>query len=228
MPRQKRVDEAGFVYHALNRGNARQRIFRKDEDYEAFLRVLGEGLERYPVELFAFTLMPNHWHLVLRPSEDGLMGRLLRWVTATHTQRHHAHYHTSGEGHLYQSRFKSFPIADDNHFLVVCRYVERNPLRAKLVRRAEDWRFGSLWRWAQQTEPPPRLLSPWPIPRSPSWIERVNQPLSVDELKAVRECAQRGRPYGDTAWTRKVANRTGLEYTLRPRGRPKKQPVDPD
>ena len=110
MPRQKRADEGGLIYHALNRGNARQTIFRKAEDYEAFLRVLAEGLQRYPVELFSFTLLPNHWHMVLRPSEDGLMGRMLRWVTATHTQRYHAHYHTSGEGHLYQARFKSFRL----------------------------------------------------------------------------------------------------------------------
>jgi putative transposase len=103
-----------------------------------------------------------------------MMGRMLRWVTATHTQRWHAHYHTSGEGHLYQSRFKSFSVADDDHFLVVCRYVERNPLRASLVQRAEDWQFGSLWRWAQKPEPPPKLLAPWPIPRTPNWMERVN------------------------------------------------------
>jgi putative transposase len=83
------------------------------------------------------------------------------------------HYHTAGEGHLYQSRFKSFPIADDDHFLVVCRYVERNPLRANLVQRAEDWCYGSLWRWAQTVEPLSKLLSPWPIPRTPNWIERV-------------------------------------------------------
>ena len=104
MPRRKRADEAGSIYQALNRGNARQTIFHKDEDDEAFLRVLSEGLERYPVELFAFTLVANHWHVVLRPSEDGLMGRMLRWVTATHTQRYHAHDHTAGEGQLYQSK----------------------------------------------------------------------------------------------------------------------------
>ena len=150
MPRSKRVDEAGAIYHALNRGNRRQTIFHKDGDYEAFLRTLGEGLERYPVELFSFCLMPNHWHLALRPLEDGQMGRMLRWVTATHTLRYHPHYHTSGDGHLYQSRFKSFPIQDDEHFLVVCRYVERNALRAGLVKRAEQWRYGSLWRWSQR------------------------------------------------------------------------------
>jgi hypothetical protein len=104
--------------------------------------------------------MPDHWHMVLRPSEDGLMGRVLRWGTATHPQRYHAHYHTVGEGHLYQSCFKSFPVADHDHFLVVCRYVERNALRANLVQRAEDWRYGSLWRWTQTVEPLPKLLSP--------------------------------------------------------------------
>jgi len=165
--------------------------------------------------------------MVLRPSEDGWMGRMLRWVTATHTQRYHAHYHTSGEGHLYQSRFKSFPIADDDgdHFLIVCRYVERNPLRANLVERAKDWRFGSLWRWAQQAERLPKLLAPWPIPRTPNWIERVNQPLPEKELKALRDCVQPGRPFGDEAWTEVVARRTGLGDTLRPRDRdrPRKQ-----
>ncbi len=94
------------------------------------------------------------------------MSRFLRWVTATHTMRYHAHYHTAGTGHVYQGRFKSFPIQDDAYFLTVCRYVERNALRAGLVTRAENWRWGSLWRWQQQVEPEPALLSPWPLPRS--------------------------------------------------------------
>ena len=140
MPRSKRVDEGGAVYHALNRGNARQTIFHKDEDYDAFLRTLAEGLEKYPVELLSFCLLPNHWHLVPRPHEDGLMGRMLRWVTATHTQRYHAHFHTAGDGHLYQSRFKSFPIQDDEHFLKVCRYVEQR-LARQSCRRALALRF---------------------------------------------------------------------------------------
>jgi len=135
MPRQKRLDVAGGIYHALNRGNAREEIFHKPEDFAAFERVLGEGLERYDVQLFAYTLMPNLWHLVVRPQKDCEMGRMLRWVTATHTQRYHSHYHNAGEGHLYQARFKSFPIKDDEHFLTVCRYVERNPCRRILIIR---------------------------------------------------------------------------------------------
>ena len=222
MPRQRRADEAGAIYHAMNRGNRRQAIFHKAEDYESFLRVLEEGLERYPVELFSYVLMPNHWHLVLRPAAGGGMGRLLRWVTATHTQRYHAHYRTSGEGHLYQARFKSFPTEDDGHFLVVCRYVERNPLRAGLVVRAEDWQYGSLWEWRQKPKRERQLLSAWPIPRAANWVERVNQALSEEELSAVRTCVERGRPFGGEEWVQKIAQRAGLGYTLRPRGRPAK------
>lgn len=224
MPRQKRSDEAGVIYHALNRGNERQKIFRKDEDYEAFVRVLHEGLEKYTVELFSFTLMPNHWHLVLRPAQDGQMGRLLRWVTATHTLRYHGHYGKRGYGHLYQGRFKSFPVQDDAHFYVVCRYVERNPVGAKLVKHAEQWKYGSLYRWNQPSEPDPPILSSWPIARLPNWNTRVNESLTANELKAMRSCVERGRPYGETAWVEETAENHGLWYTLRPLGRPKIEP----
>jgi putative transposase len=221
MPRPKRADEAGAIYHALNRGNARSAIFRKPEDYEAFERILAEGLERYPVGLIAYQLMPNHWHLVLRPNVDGQMSQFLRWVTGTHTMRYHAHYHTSGEGHVYQGRFKSFPVQNDAHFYVVCRYVERNALRAGLVTSAQDWQWGSLYRWLQKTEPDPKLLSAWPIPRLPNWVERVNEPLTGKELEAVRLCSRRGRPFGEADWVTETANRLDLQSTLRPRGRPK-------
>ena len=220
MPRTPRADEASGLYHALNRGNSRAAIFRKEADYEAFERILGEGLARYSVLLFCYQLMPNHWHLVLRPTQNGEMSRFLRWVTATHTLRHHAHYHTSGTGHVYQGRFRSFPIQDDAHFLMVCRYVERNALRAKLTPHAEDWRWGSLWRWRQTVEPAPALLSPWPIPRSPNWVARVNEPLTDRELADLRRSAQRGSPFGDSTWIESTAQRLGLTPTINPRGRP--------
>ena len=198
-----------------------------DGDFAAFERILGEGLQQYEVQPYSYQLMPNHWHLVLRPNQAGERSQFLRWVTATHTMRYHAHYHTSGEGHVYQGRFKSFPIQDDDHFLTVCRYVERNACRAKLVARAEDWRWGSLWRWLQPTEPDPCLLSPWPIPRRSNWLERVNEPLTDQELAAIRRCAQRGSPHGDSAWITSTAQRLGLESTLRPRGRPQIRSAPP-
>ena len=113
------------------------------------------------------------------------------------------------------------PSARDEHFFVVCRYVERNALRAELVDRAEDWRWGSLWRWQHRPEPDPKLLSPWPLARLPGWIDRVNEPLSKQELDAVRLSAQRGRPLGDEGWVESIARRLDLESTMRPRGRPR-------
>ena len=135
--------------------------------------------------------------------------------------RHRAHYHTSGEGHVYQGRFKSFPVQDDAHILTVCRYVERNAARAGLVKRAEEWRWSSLWRWAQPTEPDPALLSSWPIPRSGNWIGRVNEPLTEKELAAIRKSVQRGSPQGSRPWVEHTAARLGLASTLKPRGRPR-------
>jgi putative transposase len=96
----------------------------------------------------------------------------------------HAHYHTSGTGHLYQD--VSFPIAAADHFLNVVRYVERNALRANLVERAEDWRFGSLWRRLHPNAQPALALDPWPVPQPAHWTRLVNQPLSEAELKAIR------------------------------------------
>lgn len=220
MPRPPRADEAGAIYHALNRGNSRAPIFHKDADFEAFEQILSEGLARFEIRLFAYQLLPNHWHMVLRPLKNGEMSRFLRWVSGTHTMRYHAHYHTAGQGHVYQGRYKSFPIQADEHFLTVCRYVERNALRAKLVRKAQNWRWGSLWRWLQKEEPNPQLLSPWPIPRAENWVQKVNEPLTDPELARVRLSTLRGRPFGENAWVERIAKQNGLESTLRARGRP--------
>ena len=223
MPRPKRADEAGGIYHALNRGKARREIFRKQEDYAAFEQILAEGLQRYACRILSYQLMPNHWHFVLQPTEDGGMSNFLRWVTLTHTMRYRAHYGTGGQGHVYPGRFKSFPLQEDGHFFVVCRYTESNALRSGYVDRAEDWRWGSLWRWLQEPEPKPVLLSPWPIARVANWAEHVNEPLSEKELAAVRRSVVRGTPYGDADWTASTTRRLGLESTCRPRGRPRKE-----
>ena len=134
------------MYHVLNRANARLPIFDKPEDYEAFERVLVEGVQRYDMRLLAFCLMPNHWHMLVWPREDGDLSRFMGWITLTHTQRWHAHRGSAGTGHVYQGRFKSFPVREDDHFYTVGRYVERNAHRAGLATRAEAWRWNGAWR----------------------------------------------------------------------------------
>lgn len=220
MPRQPRSAHGGVIYHCLNRGNGRQSLFHKPADYDAFMDLLAEATERVPVGLLGFCLMPNHWHLVLQPGGDDDLSRFMSWLGVTHVRRHHAHYNTRGGGHLYQGRYKSFPVQDDRHLLTVLRYVEANALRAKKVKRAENWRWGSLA--ARVAGKSPVKLSAWPVRRPPNWVELVNQPLDETQLATARQCIKRGSPYGDAAWITNVAAELGLQHTLRSVGRPKR------
>jgi putative transposase len=223
MSRGPRQAPGGIVYHTLNRAVARLPLFQKPADYEAFLRVLAEALDEHPIAILAFVLMPNHWHFVLWPQDDGQLTNFCRWLTHTHSMRWHAHYHTSGTGDIYQGRFKAFAVQDDEHLYAVCRYVERNPLRANLVAGAEQWRWSSLWRRLHGDEQPRALLAPWPLPMPEDWLAYVNAPQTEAELAALRRSVERNCPFGSAAWQQPMAARLGLGHTLRPRGRPKKE-----
>jgi putative transposase len=223
MGRPLRTSVGGYVYHALNRGNGRQTVFCKDGDYEAFLRILAQAQSHVPgLRLLAYCLMPNHWHLVLWPRADGELSDYMHWLTLTHTQRWHAHYDNVGGGHLYQGRFKSFPVEADDHYLTLSRYVERNALRASLVDRAEQWRWGSLAQRQGLGSPDAPMLHAGPVAWPRNWLTLVNQPQTESELLALRRCVERGQPFGGESWIKKTAARLGLASTLRPRGRPKK------
>ena len=222
MGRSLRADAGGFAYHVLNRANARLRLFHKDADYAAFESVLAQAQERFGTRILSYCIMPNHWHLVLWPARDAELSRFVGWLTLTHTQRWHAHYHNVGTGHLYQGRFKSFPIQDDDHLWTVIRYVERNPLRAGLIAAAAAWRWGSLWRYEHGDADDRKLLSAWPIPRPRDWLSHVATPHTEAELAALRCSVQRGQPFGTEPWVKRTVAAFGLETTLRPRGRPKK------
>ena len=197
-------------------------LFQKEEDYRAFERVMAEALEEHPTRLLAYCLMPTHWHVVLWPRKDTELSDFLRWLTHTHTMRWHAHYHTAGSGHLYQGRFKAFPIQPDEHLLPVLRYVEQNALRARIVRRVDNWRWSSLWRRMHDVVQPEFALTPWPIPEPADWHRLIEEPQDETELESVRLSVARGRPYGDDDWTAEIVNRLALHHTLRSRGRPRK------
>jgi putative transposase len=220
MGRSLRAAPGGLAYHVLNRSNGGLRVFKSFGDYRAFEDVMAEARDRIPVRIVSYCIMPNHWHIVVWPSGDGDLSRFIGWLTLTHSQRWHAYRRTAGSGHVYQGRFKSFPIQTDEHLLTVCRYVERNPLRAKLVKQAEEWRWSSLWRRQFGDAIAKALLTDWPIDRPSDWIAMVNQAESDAELQAVRRSVKRNQPFGSDAWVREVVERFGLLSTVRPRGRP--------
>ena len=226
MPRPKRQTAGGICYHVINRGNARATVFHKDEDYDAFIANLADSLEHVPMRIIGYCLMPNHFHLVVWPRGDGDLSGWMQRVTTAHVRRYHQHYQTGGTGHVWQGRFKSFPIQQDEHLLSVLRYVERNPLRARLVETAEAWRWSSLRFQSNEARDRgalPNILHPGPVDRPRNWIKRVNQPETNADLQAIRQSIGRGSPYGETGWASQAAIDLGLEVTLRPRGRPRKE-----
>ncbi len=213
-----------MVFHVLNRGVGGLRLFEKDGDYAAFERVLAETLELLPMRLCAYCVMPTHWHMVLWPRADGDLAAFMQRLTITHARRWQEHRDKVGTGHIYQGRYKSFPVQSDEHFLTVCRYVERNALRAGLAEHAEDWRWCSLWRREQSPEQSAMLLSQdrWPVALPRNWVATVNRAETGAELDALHQCVARGRPFGGLTWLARTVRRLGLENTLRPRGRPRK------
>ncbi len=224
MGRSPRITAQGLAYHVLNRRVMRLPLFKKDDDYLAFERILDESLQRPDApHLLAWCLMPSHWHLVLHARKRTNLSTWLQRVTVTHTHRWHAHTGTAGEGPLYQGRFKSFPVQDDVHFLMVCRYVEANARRANLVKRAEAWRWGSLWVRRNANSPLRPWLRPWPVGRPRNWLADVNRVMDEEAQERVRQSIIRGIPLGNDRWKARVATRLGLDITLRPRGRPRKE-----
>jgi putative transposase len=211
----------GLIYHVINRGNNRQKVFRKQADFIAFLTALGELKERKPFELYGYCLLDNHFHLLVRPTE-ATISRIMQSLLISHTQRYHRHY-------VWQGRFKSPVIQNDEHLLMVLRYIEANPLRAKLVARADDYRWSSypahgLGEINELLDPLQNYeeLSPYPQVRQRKWAGKVHTPFAEAQLAAIRRASLTGLPFGDAAWVQRLSGRLDLDLTIRPRGRPRK------
>lgn len=220
MPRTARSIVSGLYYHVINRGNNRATVFSEPREFDSFVQLMRRAQVRHYIDVAAVCLMPNHFHLLVRPRAAADLAAWLHWILTTHASRHHKNCNSSGR--IWTSRFKAFPIQDDRHLLTVARYVERNALRANLVAQAESWPWSSLqWRVVHQ---PPFVLSPLPIALPANWPDVVNAPHTATELADLRRCVNWGRPYGELSWVQRTAVELGLTHTLRRPGRPKRVP----
>jgi putative transposase len=228
MPRLLRPIADGLVYHGVNRGNNRAPVFEGPADFQAFLHALGQTQLRYPFRLYGYCLLTNHFHLLLAPAPGQSISRILQSLTVARTWRYHKAHGTSG--HLWQGRFKSPVIQDDEHALTVLRYIEGNPLRARMVPDLAGYRWSSYLVHGLGKQDP--LVSPFPCwerlgqdegRRQAYWRTWVHTPLTDKELAAVRKAVVTGRPYGSPDWVEATAGALGLKLTTRRRGRPRKQ-----
>ena len=222
MPRAARALVGGQVYHVLNRGNGRANVFHKPADFAAFVKLIGEAKERYPVKLLAYCLMSNHFHLLVKPAEGGDLSKWMQWLMTSHVRRYHRHHGISG--HIWQGRFKSFVVQDDDHLLTVMRYVEGNPVQAQMVKSASDWPWSShlenLGTGSEQSEVPVpvaekvvngtgQVTGTGQAPAEPvplvdtglislptDWTTYVDTPLTGKELNSLKRSLHRQVPFG--------------------------------
>jgi putative transposase len=222
MPRLPRVAVGDTVYHVLNRSNGKTKIFSSEQEYAHFESLLQEGKELTGMRILAYCVMPNHWHLVLYPKNDRDLSEFMRWVTTTHVRQRRVQTKSIGHGHLYQGTYKSFPVETDKHLVDLIRYVEQNPLRARLVRRAEDWKWSSLYRRMRNMPKDKKLLDRLPTVLPSNYKESVNDLLSKEIVETVRHSITKGLPYGGEAWVQSVVREYNLQSSTRGPGRPKK------
>jgi putative transposase len=222
MPRSARVAPGGQVYHVLNRSVGKQRLFGNEADFEAFERVMIEAHQRLAMRILSYAFLSNSWHFVVWPRKDGQLADFFRWLAHTHAMRRKCSHRTAVHGRLYEGRYKSFLVQRDENLLTILRYVERTPLAAGLVERAQLWRFSSLCARTQGDPAIKSLLAPWPVERPSNWTTRVNAPLSARDVERVEVSIERSRPFGNDDWVKRTTSRLGLEHTVRPEGRPPK------
>ena len=224
MGRVARIVVPGFPHHVTQRGNRRQETFFGRSDYEAYLELLFAWAERCGVRVWGYCLMPNHVHLVLVPSTASSLARAVGEVHRRYTRR--INFREGWRGYLWRGRFGSC-VMDETHLLRAMAYVERNPVKAGLIERAEDWPWSSAACHAG-VEASPFVERQWLTDRiggwACSWGEYLAQNDSVETARLLRSRESTGRPLGDEAFLKTVGQLLGRNVLPKKPGRkPRKE-----
>lgn len=218
MPRMARVVVPNYPHHVTQRGNRRQKTFFSDDDYVAYLDLLSTSCRRADTRVWAYCLMPNHVHLVMVPShEDGLrapLGEAHRRYTRAVNLRN------QWRGHLWQERFHSFPM-DEAHLLSAVRYVERNPVAARLCQRPDDWRWSSAAAHLRGRDDGLVEVEPM-LSRVDNWAVYLSETADDNIGARIATSSRTGRPLGDEQFVRALERITDRVLARRPPGRKKK------
>ena len=219
MPRGPRNLSDGAFYHILNRGNAKQKVFHDTQDYTFFLQSVVRAKDKHPVDIFAYCLMPNHFHFVVRADIATDISKLIHIFMTRFNQRYRRVYNSIG--HIWQGRYKDFMIQNEDHLMVVIRYIERNPVQAGLVVSASNWRWSS--HNERITGGKLIIHDNYIFPLNGKWTEYVNSSISEKEKQKMERSIIHQTPFGDEDWVKKTCEQYGLEHTRRLPGRPRKK-----
>ena len=222
MTRSPRIVIPGRPHHVVQRGNRRVDVFLDDEDREVFLRMLDNASCKHGLKNIGYTLMTNHEHQISIPEEESSLALAMKDTYGSYATYFNHRYGLSGR--LWQGRFYSVPL-DESHFGSALRYVERNPVRAGIVKRAEDYRWSSAAAHCGLCEDP--FLAP--LSRSPAglgnWSDWLIIPESPPDLLEIRKSTRLGRPSGPDSLLEEFERLTGRKLVPRITGRPRKKPI---
>ena len=229
MPRPLRIHLPDLIYHILNRGNNRQVIFVEDEDYLHYLEILKRYKEKFNFKIFAYCLMTNHIHLILKTSSAGTISDIMKAITIAHTRHYHYKYKTSG--HIWQGRFKSPLVSDDEYLLTLMRYIEQNPVRAAIADHPEKYPFSSYQAntsiekdsLVDKQENPTFLgLGNTMEERIQRYKEFASTILDEDKLKLIRKSLSQETHFTSERFLTQIKERLTSKQK-RPRGRPRRR-----
>ena len=191
MARKRRSCPAGLTFHLCNRSAGGITLFQTPFDYVQVLEVFREALKKFPVSVFAYCIMPNHWHLLAQAQEPRSISRFMHWFGTTHAARWRSSHNSTGQGAVYQNRFRSHLVEGATAFLKTAAYIERNPLTSELVREVTAWPWGSAG--PRQTIP----LKAWPAPKPKNWIRSLAHPHDAEVLRQIRHATVSATPFRD-------------------------------
>ena len=218
MPRMARLVVPGYPHHVTQRGSRRQRTFFRESDYRSYLKLLSKAKESADAEIWAYCLMPNHVHFVVVPNKKDSLATLFSNAHRRYTRK--INKRNRWQGHLWQERFHS-SVLDEQHLIAAVRYVELNPVRAKLCERAEEWQWSSAV--AHATGKNDLIVNVRPmLELIPDWRVYLAEDESVDLLDKMRENSRAGLPSGSSSFVDRLERQTGRKLTRGKPGRPKK------
>lgn len=214
MPRLARIVVPGVPHHVTQRGNRKEQTFFNDEDYALYRSLLGEAAKKAGAEVWAYVLMPNHVHAIVVPKdEDGLRQT---FADAHRRYTNHINKRNGWTGHLWQGRFGSMAI-DGDQVVNAAKYISLNPVRAKLVKKPEDWKWSSVA--AHLAGKDDELVTVKPLlDQVPDFANFVHEPADDALFADLRRSEKTGRPVGSSDWMTAMERQVGRPIVLRKRG----------